>query len=101
MQQAINQAQAQIELANAQGGRFFFAGPRALLLWVCTLSFGFNYLLQPLLTWGIHLFALSHNGALIELPQIDVSTMVPILRMALGLGTMRTVEKAQGVQGDH
>jgi hypothetical protein len=42
-------------------------------------------------------FALALADSTIEVPILDMSTMMPVLMGMLGLGAMRTVEKAKGV----
>jgi hypothetical protein len=42
-------------------------------------------------------FALALADSTIEVPILDMSTMMPVLMGMLGLGAMRTVEKTKGV----
>ncbi len=62
--------------------------------WVCVAAFGFTYVVRPLLLYAAAL----HGGIdLSAMPEIDISGMTPILLGMLGLGTLRTFEKAKGV----
>lgn len=51
-----------------------------------------QFLIAPLLTWGSTLF-----GKQIILPPLDTGTLMTLLGGQLGLGSMRTVEKINGV----
>ncbi len=48
--------------------------------------------------WQI--FALALANSTIEIPVLDMATMMPVLMGMLGLGAMRTVEKTKKVQRD-
>jgi hypothetical protein len=43
-------------------------------------------------------FTLALADSTIEIPVLDMATMMPVLMGMLGLGAMRTVEKAKGVE---
>ncbi len=43
-------------------------------------------------------FALALANSTIEVPVLDLSTMMPVLMGMLGLGAMRTAEKVKGVE---
>jgi len=40
---------------------------------------------------------MAQTGDLVQLPQLDLSTMMPVLLGMLGLGGLRTYEKFKGV----
>lgn len=77
---AIAAAQSATNTAEATNPSFFVAGWRPFIGWVC--GFGFVYTII---------------GAALHLPSIDTNAMITILTGMLGLGTMRTAEKAMGV----
>jgi hypothetical protein len=89
-------AQASINQIEAANNNIFVSGWRPFIGWACGVAFCLNYLIYPLLTWGLAMAKLST-----PLPQMDIATMMPVLLGILGLGTMRTVEKANGTQGNH
>jgi hypothetical protein len=91
-------AQAEIDKQEAANPNIFISGWRPAIGWLCGFAFGLNYIVYPLLNWGLAIAKISLNPAL---PQMDITTMLPILMGLLGLGTMRTVEKIQGAQGNH
>lgn len=101
VQAQVDTAQAAINQAEAQRTSVLVAGWRPGLGWICVLAFGLNYLIFPLLSWAVHLFNWNYNGTLVVLPQLDITTMMPVLLGILGLGSMRTVEKMQNAQGNH
>jgi len=75
---AVNQEDAK--------GRWFQAGWRPAVGWVCVAGFAINFLVSPLL------YPLG-----IIVPQADTSTMLPVLMGMLGLGGLRSYEKKNGL----
>ena len=96
LQSDAQAAQAAITAQQAASSQKFVAWPRPAVMWVCVLAFALNYLVEPLATWILRIF-----GSTLVLPSLDLTTMLPILLGTLGLGAYRTVEKVQGVQGNH
>jgi len=90
--QELHLAQIELNKEEAKHKSMFVAGWRPMLGWVCGLGFAMNFLVAPVGTFIVNLM-----GYPIEFPQADVATMMPVLLGMLGLGTMRTYEKAQGV----
>ena len=81
----IDVAQAEVNKQEAKGN-WFRAGWRPFLAWVCSIGFVFNLIVFPLASlYGI------------EVPQLDMSDAIALLVGMLGLGTMRTVEKLNGI----
>jgi hypothetical protein len=52
-----------------------------------------QFVVSPILSWGSALL-----GKPIDLPPLDMGTLMTMLGGLLGLGAMRTVEKLTGVQ---
>jgi hypothetical protein len=90
--QASDQAQTQSNANEAQSASVFVAGWRPGAGWVCVLALAYQYLGQPLITWG---FAAAH-APLPPLPTLD-GNLWELLTGMLGLGTLRSFEKARGV----
>lgn len=88
---AAMKAQAEINKAEAQHSNFFVAGARPAVLWVCVLALLYNFVVRPL--------AVGFGAA--DMPEIDASSLWPIMGGILGLGAYRTYEKKQGVQDRH
>lgn len=91
------QAQAQINQIEAANTNIFVSGWRPFIGWGCGAAFVLNYLVYPLLNWTLRITGVMS----VTLPQMDMTTMMPVLLGILGLGTMRTVEKANGTQSNH
>ena len=92
--QANEQAVAQIELNKVEAAHqsMFVAGWRPSIGWVCSLAMLLNFILIPFINLGME-FA----GADIRLDLIEMDTMMPVLLGMLGLGGMRSYEKARSV----
>ena len=92
--QANEQAVAQIELNKVEAAHqsMFVAGWRPAVGWVCALAMLLNFILIPFINLGME-FA----GASIRLDLIEMDTMMPVLLGMLGLGGMRSYEKARKV----
>ena len=90
--QELAKAQIEVNKTEAAHKSLFVSGWRPAVGWTCCLGLASNYLLIPMAN-----FALALADSTIEVPVLDISTMMPVLGM-LGLGAMRTVEKAIGVE---
>lgn len=86
----LAKAQAEISKAEAGSSRFFVAGARPAILWICAAALFVNYILAPLL-----------GAAGLNVPAIDIAMLYPLMLGMLGLGAYRTYEKSKGVQGRH
>ena len=86
-------AQLEINKAEAQSGSLFKGGWRPAVGWTCALVFFYHYILQPSI-----IFIVAISGAEIpELPEFDISTLLPVLGGLLGIGGLRTYEKQKGL----
>jgi len=86
-------AQLGVNKTEAAHKSLFVAGWRPAVGWVCVVGMACNFLVAP-----IGNLVLRINGSDIEVPLVDLQTMMPVLMGMLGLGAMRTYEKAKGVQ---
>ena len=85
---AQNIALAQIELNTQDAkGNWFQSSWRPLCGHVCVLGLAVNFLISPIAA-----------GFGVDVPQADMSVMMPVLMGMLGLAGMRTYEKKSGVQ---
>lgn len=76
-------ALAQIEVLKADAkGNWFQSSWRPLIGWICGLSLGINYMVSPICA-----------GFGIDIPQADMSVMMPLMFGMLGIGTMRSYDK--------
>ena len=78
VQIAVNEAEAQ--------GNWFQASWRPLCGYVCVLGLATNFLISPI-----------SAGFGVQIPQADMSVMMPVLLGMLGLATARSYEKVKGV----
>lgn len=92
---AMNQMQAEINKIEAGHSSLFIAGWRPFIGWVCGIALCYHFLFMPIF---YDLFLKYLNFAL---QPIDGTTLTTLLFSLLGLGTMRSIEKAQGVQRNH
>jgi len=92
--QAHAVALAQIEVNKVEAGHksIFVAGWRPAIGWTCVIAFFLNFVFFPL---GVFISVVISNP--VEAPPLDMATMMPVLLGMLGLGTMRTIERTQGV----
>jgi hypothetical protein len=88
--------QNRINEIEAQSSNMFVAGWRPAAGWICVVGLGFEYLLRPLVQWGLNIAKVA-----VSLPGIDMNMMFPLLGALLGLGTIRGIEKIKGAQGRH
>jgi hypothetical protein len=84
--------QLDINKAEAANPSIFVSGWRPFIGWVCGSGFAIQFVIGPMAEWGSAVY-----GHPVKFPQMDMSTMMPLLLGMLGLGAMRTAEKMQGV----
>lgn len=93
--QAHDAAMAQVEVnkAEAQHRSIFVAGWRPFIGWVCGIALAYHFVLAPLIVFGV-----AWSGAEIpEIPTFDMDSLMTVLLGMLGLGGMRSFEKAKGL----
>ena len=84
---AQNIALAQIKLNTQDAkGNWFQSSWRPLCGHVCVLGLAVNFLVSPIAA-----------GFGVEVPQADMSVMMPVLMGMLGLGGLRSFERVKGV----
>ena len=88
----IDLAQLEINKAEGQHRSIFVAGWRPFIGWTCGFALAYTYVLQPMAS-----FILGQTGYLIQLPEVDMTLMMPVLLGMLGLGGLRTFEKFKKV----
>jgi hypothetical protein len=89
---ATDQAQAATNTAEASSGNRFNSGWRPAIGWVCAAALGYDFLLQPLLSWASTGFLHAPPP-----PQLDIATLLELLGCMLGLSTQRTIERINRV----
>ena len=92
LQQSGELAQIAVNHEEAKSSSVFVAGWRPAIGWVCGLACSWNWIGLP-----IAKFILLLNGHEVQLAPADLSEMMPVLMGMLGLGSLRTLEKINGV----
>lgn len=72
--------------AAAQPGMHFRDGAG----WVCVVGMGMNVIVRPLIQWGAVAF-----GHPLDFPELDSSTLTPMLMSLLGLGGLHVYEQVK------
>lgn len=86
-------AQTAINKQEAGHASLFVAGWRPFVGWVSGVGLAYGVLLEPLFSWTARVM-FKYGGSF---PEIDATILMFALGGMLGIGTMRTVEKVQGV----
>lgn len=90
----LAKAQAAINQQEAASNSLFVAGWRPFVGWCCGAAFAYAFVLQPL---AVFLLTACHVPIDPKtLPQLDISSFMPVLLGMLGLGAMRSYEKVNG-----
>lgn len=98
LQEALAQAdlaksQLEVNKEEAANSNLFVSGARPFILWICGLSFAWQFLLQPIVV-----FVSTVTGhPIAHLPVFDYASLNTVLMGMLGLGAMRSWEKGKGV----
>jgi len=87
LQQALGQLE--VDKAEASSQSTFVAGWRPFIGWICGFALGYEMIFRPLLT-----FAFAHYHAVA--PSIDTGDLLGLVTAMLGMGAMRSYDKAQG-----
>ena len=83
---ALIQGQLEINKVEAANPSLFVSGWRPFIGWICGVGLGYQFLIYPILI-----------GYAPKIQQLDLGTLITLLGGLLGLGTLRTVEKINGV----
>jgi len=89
----LKMAQMDVNKTEAQHKSIFVAGWRPFIGWISGSALAYNYIVQPLLfVW------LSAIGITVQMPQLDIGTLMMLMGGMLGFGAFRTFEKVKGVE---
>jgi len=88
----LAKAQMDVNKQEAAHKSLFVAGWRPGAGWVCVTGMAMNYLIMP-----IGNFVLAITNPDVVIPALDLSQMMPVLLGMLGLGSLRSYEKRNGV----
>tara|TARA_R100001129_G_scaffold180632_1_gene158898 strand:+ start:1749 stop:2144 length:396 start_codon:yes stop_codon:yes gene_type:complete len=88
-----NMGQLEINKMEAQHRSVFIAGWRPFLGWGLSFAMIWHFVLVPMITFGF-----AYAGVVPpELPAFDMESLMTVLLGMLGLGGLRTFEKAKGL----
>ena len=87
----VTLAQMDINKVEAANPNIFVSGWRPAVGWICVCGLGYAFLIQPLLAWGSLILKIPVP------PMLEVSVLLGILTSILGVGTMRSFDKKNGV----
>ena len=86
-------AQVEVNKAEASHRSIFVAGWRPFIGWTCGVALAYHFIFAPLIVFGA-----TWAGATIpDLPVFDMDSLMTVLLGMLGLGGMRSFEKAKGL----
>ena len=88
----LKEKQLDINKAEASHRSVFVSGWRPFLGWVSGLSIGYVYLFQPILDMILQMF-----GVEVDWVVLDLGQLMPLVLGMLGLGGLRSFEKAKGL----
>lgn len=89
---SLVQGQLAINANEATNPSVFVSGWRPFIGWVCGAACAWNWIGLPICLAGLKL-----AGITVAISPASLTEMMPILLGMLGLGTLRTTEKIQGV----
>ena len=88
-----NMGQLEINKMEAQHRSVFIAGWRPFLGWGLSFAMIWHFVIVPMITFGF-----AYAGVVPpELPAFDMESLMTVLLGMLGLGGLRTFEKAKGL----
>ena len=87
-----NMAQIEVNKVEAQHRTVFVAGWRPFTGWICSSALAYHFIIEPIL-----IFTLATQNIQLTLPTFDMGSLLTVLMGMLGLGGLRTYEKAKGI----
>jgi len=88
-----NMAQLEVNKMEAQHRSVFIAGWRPFLGWGLSFAMIWHFVFVPMITFGFAYAGVEPP----ELPAFDMDSLMTVLLGMLGLGGLRTFEKAKGL----
>jgi hypothetical protein len=86
-------AQVLTNREEAKHRSIFVAGWRPFIGWTCGVALAYHFVLAPLITFGVAWY----GAEIPEIPTFDMDSLMTVLLGMLGLGGMRSFEKAKGL----
>ena len=92
-------ALAQVEVNKIEAGHssVFVAGWRPFIGWVCGVALALYYIPMFIIGMALWIWACLEAGSLVPRPELGVAEIIGLVMAMLGLGSLRTMEKINGV----
>ena len=92
-------AMAQVEVNKIEAGHssVFVAGWRPFIGWVCGVALALYYIPMFIIGMALWIWACLEAGQLVQRPELGVAEIIGLVMAMLGLGSLRTFEKLNGV----
>lgn len=88
--------QLEVDKTEAASNSIFVAGWRPFIGWVCGSALAYQYIVSPVGQWAAALF-----GHPVQAPSLDIGQLMTLLLSMLGMGVLRSYDKAQGTGNGH
>lgn len=86
--------QLNVDAVEAASNSVFVAGWRPFIGWVCGGALVYSFIVQPFVVAICVLAKVNFDGT--KLPHLDTVTLIGLLTSMLGMGAMRSIDKAMG-----
>lgn len=90
-------AQVEVNKIEAAHSSVFVAGWRPAIGWVCAAAMALYYIPMALVGTGLWAWACIQAGAIVPRPEMGIVEIIGLVTSLLGMGTLRTTEKLNGV----
>ena len=85
-------ANAQANIEQSKHASIFVSGARPAIMWICALGLLTQFFLMPIAEWAIIIWMPE-----IDLPKLNTGELMTLTLSLLGLGGLRSFEKAKGI----
>lgn len=92
LEQRTLEGQMAINKVEAASRSLFVAGARPFILWIGGLSLAYEFMLSPTIEWYCQIQHIE-----VVPPHLDGTVLMNLVIAMLGIGGMRTYEKAKGI----
>jgi len=90
-------AQVEVNKIEAAHSSVFVAGWRPAIGWVCAAAMALYYIPMALVGTGLWAWACIQAGVIVPRPEMGIVEIIGLVTSLLGMGTLRTTEKLNGV----
>ena len=81
--------QIEVNLADAESGKWWQAGWRPFIGWVCGTALAYNFIARDIWVWWASVL----DRSLVQPPPLQLDQLVYVLMSLLGIGAMRSFDK--------